>query len=110
MTSKEDVCPLVLELKLRLWSLPCTGNVKQEKMRNEEDAPQTCTVGDCTSRSHCCGVFVGSVGWDLEIIHSCYGYHAFRSRNRHRFKSTQRCSDLSHQAVNLLLRFFENSF
>ena len=24
MTSKEDVCPLVLELKLRLWSLPCT--------------------------------------------------------------------------------------
>lgn len=29
--------------KVELWSLPCTGNVKQEKMRNEEDAPQTCS-------------------------------------------------------------------
>lgn len=28
--------------KVELWSLP-TGNVKQEKMRNEEDAPQTCS-------------------------------------------------------------------
>ena len=27
---------------VELWSLP-TGNVKQEKMRNEEDAPRTCS-------------------------------------------------------------------
>ena len=48
--------------KVELWSLPCAGNVKQEKMRNEEDAPQTCsTVRDVsTSRivfvvvSGCC--------------------------------------------------------